>query len=189
MNKITFAVHAKNQTNSTSENGHCNGHVDDQNTKEEEVYQDLLHIQRASLLQVFCFFYFHYPFNSYFVYYNFDVSFDWYTHFNRVDSFTIHLLKHQIASYLLEEARERKHARTQSIRCCTFLRSCFLFIAIHCDLFAKFCLFGLFFSISTWILRRPVVPTHIEFRATRFCYTGIDRYGNELFGGITSAQR
>lgn len=83
--------------------------------------------------------------NSYFVYYNFDVSFDWYTHFNRVDSFTIHLLKHQIASYLLEEARERKHARTQSIRCCTFLRSCFLFIAIHCDLFAKFCLFGLFF--------------------------------------------
>lgn len=37
----------------TSENGHCNGHVDDQNTKEEEVYQDLLHIQKASRPQVF----------------------------------------------------------------------------------------------------------------------------------------
>lgn len=66
----------------------------------------------------------------------------------------------------------------------------FLFISIHCDLFAKFCLFGhYFFSNSTSILRRPVVPTHIEFRATRFRYTGIDRYGNKLFGGIASAQR
>lgn len=42
-------------TNSTSDNAHCNGHVDEQNTKEEEVYQDLCAIQRASRSQVFAF--------------------------------------------------------------------------------------------------------------------------------------
>lgn len=37
----------------TTENAHCNGHADDRNTKEEEVYHDLCAIQRASRPQVF----------------------------------------------------------------------------------------------------------------------------------------
>lgn len=37
----------------TSENTQYNGHVDNQNTKEEEVYHDLCAIQRASRSQVF----------------------------------------------------------------------------------------------------------------------------------------
>lgn len=37
--------------NSTSDNAH-NGHVDEHDTKEEEVYQDLCSIQRASRPQV-----------------------------------------------------------------------------------------------------------------------------------------
>lgn len=41
----------------STENAHCNGHVDDQTTKEEEVYQDLCAIQRASRPQVSHFFF------------------------------------------------------------------------------------------------------------------------------------
>lgn len=40
---------------STKENAHCNGHTDDQNTKEEEVYHDLCAIHRATRSQVLFF--------------------------------------------------------------------------------------------------------------------------------------
>ncbi|XP_055301018.1 protein vav isoform X2 [Sitodiplosis mosellana] len=42
----------KNLHSTTTENAHCNGHADDQNTKEEEVYHDLCAIQRASRPQL-----------------------------------------------------------------------------------------------------------------------------------------
>lgn len=42
----------KDLHSTSAENVFCNGHVDDQNTKEEEVYQDLCAIQRASRPQL-----------------------------------------------------------------------------------------------------------------------------------------
>lgn len=57
-------IHTKKQqhktlthtTNRTTDNAQCNGHVDEHDTKEEEVYQDLCSIQRASRPQVgFCY--------------------------------------------------------------------------------------------------------------------------------------
>lgn len=50
--KSVCIIHSRS---STKENAHCNGHTDDQNTKEEEVYHDLCAIHRATRSQVLFF--------------------------------------------------------------------------------------------------------------------------------------
>lgn len=118
---------------STSESGHCNGHVDDQNTKEEEVYQDLLHIQRASRPQVFSFYF---PF---FHCSRFPFCFPFYCH-------TLLLLHHHYLSDLMSTKLQitRAHTHTQT-------GSCNVLIYIY-----PFILFFIFYFFSSAFLFRFV---------------------------------